>query len=609
MNRDIESLLAEPQWRAAMLDVSTANEEKRTIELSFSSEIELERWPGMVEVLLHDQNAVMLDRLNSGAPLLFNHDLDEVIGVVESAMIGADRKGRAVVRFGNSEDAQEVWQDVKDGILRNVSVGYRIKEIKLDESNESVDRYVVTKWEPYEVSIVTVPADTTVGVGRSLDVETQEPKPIQKIMSEPQIDVVKEREAAEKGALDRVRSILAAGKQYNESELAQEYASAGRSVEEFRAALLERVDARNKAVVEATKPVGLSEKEARGFSFVKLFRALAAEPGEAKRAVEDAKFEMEVCEAATTQMKHRSVSGTVIPTDVLLSRSGEIISQGALGAGYISTGSKTVQTNLLSGSFIEVLRNRAVLMQLASEMSGLVGNVDIPKQLDASTAKWVGEDEAGDRQAINFGLVSLRPKTVTNYAEITRRMLMQNSVGVEALVRADLAAQLALTIDTAGFYGNGQQNAPTGIKHTAGIKGFAFGAANAPTFAELVRMETEIAQANADVNGMVYVSNPAFRGYAKTARRIATSTDSNTIWEPGNSVNGYRTEISQQIAAGDVFFGNFADLMVGMWGGLEVTVDPYTFSTSGRIRIVLMQDLDFAVRRAASFCLCSNPQA
>lgn len=605
MRKNIDSLLAEPQWRAGMFDAASVNEEKRTIELSFSSEIELERWPGCIEVLSHDAGAVILDRLNSGGPLLFNHDLDEVIGVVESATVGADRKGRAVVRFGNSEDAQEVWADVKDGILRNVSVGYRIKEIKLDESNESVDRYIVTKWEPYEVSIVTVPADTTVGVGRSLNVEIEEPNPIQ-IMN---ADIEQARKDALSAEQERVRSILEAGKKYEEAELANEFVTAGRSLDEFRMALLERVDTRNKAVVDATKPVGLSDKEARGFSFLKLFRALSAEPGEAKRAVEDAKFEMEVCEAATAQMKHRSVSGTVIPTDVLLSRSGEIISQGALGAGYISTGSKTVQTNLLSGSFIEVLRNRAVLMQLASEMSGLVGNVDIPKQLDASTAKWVGEDEAGDRQAINFGLVSLRPKTVTNYAEITRRMLMQNSVGVEALVRADLAAQLALTIDTAGFYGNGQQNAPTGIKHTAGIKGFAFGAANAPTFAELVRMETEIAQANADVNGMVYVSNPAFRGYAKTARRIATSTDSNTIWEPGNSVNGYRTEISQQIAAGDVFFGNFADLMVGMWGGLEVTVDPYTFSTSGRIRIVLMQDLDFAVRRAASFCLCSNPQA
>jgi len=608
MNRDLSSFAAEPQWRAGVF--GAVDKEKRTIELSFSSDIELERWPGMVEVLSHDPGAVMLDRLNSGGPLLFNHDLDEVIGVVESATVGADRKGRAVVRFGNSEEAQEVWADVQDGILRNVSVGYRIKEIKLDESREGgPDVYLVTKWEPYEVSIVSVPADTSVGVGRSLEIA--EPQTIPKKM-DTEIDLIKEREIAASAAStaerDRVRSILSAGSQYKESELATEFATAGRSLEEFRVALLEKVDAKNRSIVEASKPIGLSEKESQSFSFLKLFRALAAESGDAKKFGEEAKFELEACQAAASKM-HRSTSGVVVPVDVMLSpltRSGEVVSVKS-GSGYISTGANAVPTNLLSGSFIEVLRNRAVLMQLAQELSGLVGNVDIPKQTDASTATWVGEDTAGTRQAINFGLVSLRPHTVTNYAEITRRMMMQTAIGVEALVRYDLAAQLARTIDLAGFYGDGQSNAPTGIKNTAGIKGFSFGAANAPTFAELVRMETEIALSNADVPSMTYVANAGFRGYAKTARRLATATDSNTIWEPGNTVNGYRTEITNQVATGDVFFGNWSDLLVGMWGGLEVTVDPYTFSTQGRIRIVLMQDLDFAVRRAASFAFCSNP--
>jgi HK97 family phage major capsid protein/HK97 family phage prohead protease len=605
MKRDLQTLLGQTLRRDA--SVMSVDKEKRTIELSFSSEAPVERWPGEFEVLSHDAGACDLRRLNSGGPLLWNHDTDEVIGVVESAQVDADRKGRAVVRFGNSECAQSTWADVQDGILRNVSVGYRIRAIKRQEQNGAEETYLVTDWEPYEVSIVSCPADTSVGVGRSIEtihkINSMSETTItsQAASQEPKVNIDALRSEGANAERERVNTILAAGEQYGEQEFASKFLRDGGTVEAFRTALLEKINTRNKAVVEATKPIGLSERESKSFSFIKLFRALAAEAGEAKRMHEEAKFELEACSAASAKM-HRSVTGTVIPTDVLLSatRANEIISVQS-GTGYISTGANVIPTTLLSGSFIEVLRNKALLLGLSQELSGLVGNIDIPKQIDASTATWVGEDSAGARQAINFGLVSLRPKTVTNYAEITRRMLMQQSVGIEALVRNDLAEQLARVIDTAGFYGTGSSNQPTGIKNVSGIGSVTLSTAAKPTFAELVQMETLVALANADVASMSYVANAAFRGYAKTTRRLSTATDSNTIWEASGTVNGYSTQITNQITTGDIFFGNFKDLLVGMWGGLEVTVDPYTYSTLGRIRIVLMQDLDFAVRRAASF--------
>lgn len=608
---DLESFLAEPQRRSGTFEASTANAEKRTIELSFSSEIELERWPGMLEVLSHEAGAVELDRLNNGAPLLFNHDLDEVLGVVESASIGADRKGRAVVRFGNSERASEVFRDVQDGILRNVSVGYRIKEIKLDESREDVDRYMVRKWEPYEVSIVTVPADTSVGVGRSLKNSTH-PKTM-KLNSDapeggaqaPDIELVRSEAGKQAVASEqaRVAAILDAGNQFGQRELAEKALREGASLEQFRVMLLDEVSKSNKRVVESSK-IGMGDKEARSFSLVKLLRALAAEnPEDRKKFAEQAAFELEACRAASDRY-HGQVrdNGTVLPVEVMLSgtRAGEIISASAITGG-ITTGPNAVPTTLQSGSFIDVLRNKAKLLKHTTELAGLVGNIDIPKKIDASTATWVGEDTAGSRQAVNFGLVSLRPKTVTNYAEITRRMLMQTAIGVEGVVREDLMAQLGLEIDRVGFYGTGTGNQPTGLKNVSGIGSVSFATAAKPTFAELVQMETLVALANADVDGMVLFARPDFRGYAKTTRRLSTATDSNTIWEPGNTVNGYPVEITNQITSGDVFFGNFRDLIIGMWGGLQITVDPYTFSTQGRIRIVQFQDVDFAVRRAASF--------
>ena len=611
--------------------IGTVDVKERTIELSFSSEIELELWPGLIEVLSHETSAVDLTRLNNSAPLLFNHDLDQPIGVVESASIGADRKGRAVVRFGLTDEAKAALTNVQDGILKNVSVGYRILAVEKTATRESgAEVWTVTRWQPYEVSIVTVPADTTVGVGRSLESKPRIPQKSQ-IMTraqlialltkrgitvsdttsdeelvrlvesgETKIDVVGERAAAQTAERDRVRSILSAGEQYKEPELARGFAESGKSVEEFRAELLKKVDSRNRAIADATKPVGLSEMESKSFSFIRLMRAMCAEVGEQGKLREEAKFELEACEAAGQRM-HRPTQGMVIPIDVMMQRAGANTTSIVSGGGYSGTGSNTVATDLLAGSFIDILRNKTVLMQLASQLAGLVGNVDIPKQTDTTAATWVGEDTAATKSALNFGLVSLRPKTITTFGQVTRRMLKQNSVGVEALFRNDLAMTIARGIDAAGFYGTGSANDPTGIKNIGGIHSTTFATAGKPTFAELVAQETAIAQLNADVASMAYVVNPSTRGYAKTTRKITTSTSDATIWEPGGTLNGYRTEVTNQITAGDVFFANFADFIIGLWGGLEVTVDPYSISTQGGIKVVLFQDVDMAVRRAASF--------
>ncbi len=117
-----------------------------------------------------------------------------------------------------------------------------------------------------------------------------------------------------------------------------------------------------------------------------------------------------------------------------------------------------------------------------------------------------------------------------------------------------------------------------------------------------MKMESEIAADNADVNGMAYVMNSGMRGHFKTTEKFS-GTSGNTIWEQGGTVNGYGSEVTNQISAGDLFFGNFADLIIGMWGGLDLTVDPYSLSKSGGTRIVVFQDVDMAVRRVESFCL------
>jgi HK97 family phage major capsid protein len=271
-----------------------------------------------------------------------------------------------------------------------------------------------------------------------------------------------------------------------------------------------------------------------------------------------------------------------------------------LTAGTNNAGGFAVATELMADSFIDMLRNRAVAIRAgATVMNGLSGNVAIPKQSAAATAYWVAESGAPTESQQTLAQVTLSPKTVGAFTDFSRRLILQSSVDVENMVRRDLSSVLALAIDTAALYGTGSNNQPTGLKNISGINTKDFAATN-PTFAEVVGIETEVATDNADIGSLAYLVNPAQRGAFKTTEKA--SSTGQFIWEPGNTVNGYRTEVSNQVTAGDVWFGNWADLMIGFWSGLDLMVDPYAGATSGTVRVIALQDCDIAVRNAVSFC-------
>lgn len=586
-------------------EVGAIDVEKRTVELAFSSEAEVPRWWGL-EVLSHDPGAVVMTRLRDGAPLLLEHDCDDQIGVIESVSIDADRRGRAVVRFGRSAQAEEIFQDVQDGIRRHVSVGYIIHEAKLTEERDNGDDvWTITLWEPYEISIVAVPADISVGIGRSLDEPVQEHEKFTKpedIVMKPEVnteETAAERRQATDAERARVRSIIEMGEKYGASDLANDFVKDGKDVADFQRALLDHVNGRIQRPIDEQMrdaDIGLTDKEARNFSFIKVIRALA-DPTD-RRAQESARFEFEASQSAA-ERSGKDSDKFVIPTDVLT----RALSAESSGVTSGATGGLSIATTLMSQSFIEILRNRATIMQLGTVMGGLVGNIDIPKQVAASQGYWLGEDSDATESTLDLGQISMSPKTVAAFSEITRKLMVQSSMDVEALIRADLAKGLALTIDKAGYYGTGSEQQPLGISNYTGVNSQSFSSAGSPTFAELVNMETKIALNNADVAGMAYVGNAVFRGYAKTTLKFPAVNGSQQIWEPGGTVNGYKTEITNQITSGDVFMGNFADLLIGMWSGLELLVDPYSNSKKGRLRVVVFQDVDFALRRVQSFCV------
>jgi HK97 family phage major capsid protein/HK97 family phage prohead protease len=614
--RLIELRKAGPQYRNA--NVGSVDVESRTVELAFSSETEYERWWG-VEILSHEPESVKLERLNNKAPLLWMHDWDDQRGVVESARIDTDRMGRAVVRLSKSEKGEELLQDMADGIITKVSVGYAIHGMKLTEEREDVDVYTVTDWEPLELSMVSIPADDTVGIGRTFEKTQEEQKPennqdeavtqTERMIVKMPEDQKEALEAATKSGSDAERARMSAiaemGKQYKQTDMAMEFIAEGRSAADFQRALLSTLSKRvDIPLSEQGKgpDIGLTEKEIRQFSIFKAIRAL--DKNATKSMLDAAAFEFE-CSRAASQRYGKETSGVIIPNDVLNH-------ERAFGTGANGTtgnGSAVVATNMLAGSFIDILRKKAWVMRRARSLAGLVGNVDIPKQVSSTQGYWVGEMGAPTASAPGVDQISFTPKTLGAFTDISRRLLMQSTPDAEMLVRDDLLAVMALEIDRVAIYGTGGEYQPKGLKYYSGINAVDFATAGAPSYAELVEMETQIALDNADVNSMSYAFNAAVRGKLKTTLQFPSVNGSNPIWELGGTVNGYSTDTTNQIASGEVFFGNWKDLVIAMWGGLELTVDPYSNSTSGALRIVTLQDVDLNLRRLESFCYGSDTVA
>lgn len=569
-------------------EVTTFDEvQERTYEFPFSSEFPVARYFGN-EILSHDANAADLSRLNDGAPLLFNHNPDKVIGVVERAYIDDKRRrGYARVRFSRNAFAQEILGDVKDGVLRNVSFGYSIDRMEERGSGD----YVATAWSPYEISVVSVPADPGVGIGRSFEADipaalaapSPDPIPLMETAT-PDLAVV-QAEAAQ-AERSRISDITALCDKHGMADLGRQLVESGRSIDEARAAVLDKLNIHQETVTMQAADLGLSEKESRSFSFLRAINFLANPTDRAAR--EAAAFEIEASEAAAAKLGRQS-RGITIPQDVL---------RRDLNVGAATAGGNLVATELDAGSFIDLLRNASALDQAgATVLTGLTGNVAIPRQSGAATAYWVAESGSPTESQQTVDQVSLTPKTVAAFTDYSRRLMLQSSIDVENMVRNDLARVLALKIDLAGLYGTGSNGEPLGLKLTTGIGTENFAAA-IPTFAEVVALESDVATANALLGSPVYLMNAAMRGGLKTK---AKDSGSGLFVMEGNEVNGYRGVLSNQVESGDLWFGNFADLIIGYFSGLDLMVDPYTHSTSGTVRVVAMQDVDIAVRHPESF--------
>lgn len=634
---NVRKAMGEPQKRALVYERGAIDQEARTVELAFASDAPYERWWG-VEILDCTASAVNLERLNNRHPLLLDHNTRDQIGVVEKAWVDSDRKCRALVKFSRSARAEEIFQDVIDGIRELVSVGYSIDDMVLESRTDETATYRVTNWTPFEVSIVSVPADASVGIGRSLAAEaSRTAQPKETPMSDTstaapaaptQSDIRVIETQARTAERERAQAIRAMGHAHSLADEATAAIDAGTSVDAFRATVLQKLEERGKIKPAVAPELGLTEREQQQFSVARLMMALL-EPND-KALQRAAGFEIE-CSVAARKLRpiddgalhagHRH-AGYTIPVDVLkgsIAREAKVaeavrsmLAQRDLTVGTASAGGNLVATDLLAGSFIDLLRNRMVLAQLgATVLDGLTGNVAIPSQTSGASTYWVAENVDVTESQAAFGQVTLTPKTVGMFTDFSRKTLLQATPAIEALVRADLANGIAAEIDRVGLAGSGSGAEPCGVINTAGIGAVAGGTNGAaPTYAHMVSLEEAVGIANADIGSLSYVTNAKMRAQLKLTQVFA-STNGQPVWQ-GNEVNGYRavatnsmpSNLTKGSASGTcsaIAYGNWVDLLVGFWSGLDLILDPYANATKGGRRIVALQDCDTAARRAASF--------
>lgn len=628
---ELRQLQQAPQSRTFEFSREAINEAERTVQLAWASETDtVERYYG-VEILDCRPGSVRMGRLNNGAPLLFNHDRDKHLGVVENATLDTDRVARSQVRFGKGEDASEKFQDVVDRILTKVSVTYRVHAAVLEREVDGVPYYRITDWEPFEISFVTIPADDTVGVGRSLDppAPAQDPEEIPPnparasgLFNTSKVENKMERtiEEVEKEARDLAAKM---GEQKVEQarrdaciELGVKYADyltledVKRAVDEKHSPyqLQDLVIERQKTKHADTsgQHIGLSEKEVGQYSIARAVAAIIS--GDWKHAG----LERAASEAAAKKFGIAASSrGFLMPFDIMAQRD--------FTAGVASEAGNLIATDLRGDLFADVLRNNLALGNLGATMLfGLNSNIDIPRKTVGSSLAFLTETGLASETTVTTGKVSLSPKRISAFVEFSKQAVIQSAMAVEPMLRQDILSEYAVMTENAAINGNGTAPNPRGIRNTSGI-GSVIGGTNGAqlNWGHVVNLESAVANVNAepDVNSG-YLINTKTRGWAKQTLK---ATNLPFIWDNGaQPLNGYRAAVTNNVpsnltkgtsvgVASSVVFSSMWDMLVlGTFGAIELTLDEITQATNGMNRLILNAFIDTGCRRPANFSVMDD---
>ena len=626
-----------------------------TLAMAFASDTPYERWWG-IEVLDCNPESVRLDRLNDGAALLYNHRLDALLGHHVPGSVIADGhtvRGNVVVAWAADEGRTIAL--IAGGHLAKASVGYEIHAVieqSTTKDGKSIERkldgqqfgrvlsrcqrdtpgdlaafrraldgvagpleraadtptvYRVIDWEPLENSLVTIPADASVGIGRMADDEpaTLPAAPAapatltpleHKRMDNPtpeQLAAI-ERAIHDKG-LARIASIEAMAKQFDSfgvADMAAQAIRSGTGAEDFAKLIMDHVAKRG---TTWTPEIGMSSTEARRFSIVRAVSAMLS--GDWSKAGLEREASNAFAEKAKAAGIQRQAENSLfLPMEV---------QKRDMTVGTASAGGNMVATNLRPQDFIEILRNATLLKALgARTLGGLVGNADITKQTGAATGYWLSTEATSITESQQtIGLLQLRPKVLGAYTEISRLLLQQSTPDADTFVMQDLAKVLGVALDAAGINVGGS-GAPVGILGTGSIGAFT---GTSLGLAALLDAQVDVAGANALSPSCAYLTTPTVASLLAQRQRFA-STDT-PLWV-GNilegNVLGFRAASTNQMPAATAIFGDFSQVIFAEWGALELAANPFANFAAGITGIRAFLTADVGVRIAGAFSASSS---
>lgn len=627
-------------FRTAAISIETrALEDGKTeavVRASVSSEEPYERYMcdengetvRAYEVLGHNEGEIDFSRMRDGLVIQDTHWGDQ-IGIIRAPEV-KDGKLGGVIEFGSGERSQEIARDAAKGIRRNMSVGYIVnKYVRDGVAEDGLPIFRVVNWTPYEASFVNVPADASIGVGRVLDTTDGGAEPATRAAVKPSA-VQKKKEEKEMDAKTIAALMAKAERAHMKAADVSAMIEEGKTEAEISDAIAERAlkyadEVQQKAEKEAAEraakkpdmptpgaPTIIAEGKPNGrkYNLMNVIRSLvAAHDG---NVGPDVGFEREISQEIARQ-NHKSAKGIFVPSWALLTGKRALDTSNAGGL---------VATDTLFGEFIQALVADTVLGRVGIRtLEGLVGDVAIPKG-SAAAAYWI-TPEGGNATATTPGVgqVAATPHTVGAYTDITRKLLIQNGISSQNLVADELRGAIARAVEAAVFSGTGANGQPTGLDNftevvdgeTVGIPTVSM-TAGAPTHADMVEFWSKIYSANANGERMSFIGSPAVKALLRTTRDVtvikneagtdnvaAVGTD--YLCDADSRVEGYEFHMSNLCNSKKLYFGDWREIMLAFWSGIDLIVDTASLSLSGGVRVVAFQDCDVIIRHRESFAI------
>ena len=607
-------------------------EAPQIFRLTLATETPVQRYFGL-EVLSCQKGAVDLSRTKRGIPFFQEHGGQWLDNPDPSLRVGLLTNLELVnstlecdAQFSPTVRGQEAEDEMEGGFTPYISVGYvrsKMKQTKTgNPSTGEQDEFLVTRWRPVEGSVVSFPADYNATVQRSADVEQfaveLESTETVPLAEEPNMKKVRnEQGAVIEVADDDPRPAAAPETRSADREAIEIVEMAGaHGVSDHVSDWLKRSLSPNEVSREilklkTTKPhaqptaESLEDMPARDMEKYRYSRSILMAAGVIKQDGIEFEVHREL-EKRNAGLPNKG--GIQIPLSLGISRR-------SLASNAPGKGAEMVFEQ--PGDLIELLRNRAAVLQLGARMlTGLTAPVAFPKQTGAMTAVWVGENPGAIVTAsdVALALATLTPKTLMATTAYSRQLLATASIDVEGMVREELAAVHALAIDFAVIHGLGAAGEPQGIYKALNVAATAVG--GAMTYPKALAMVGQVATANADLGSLGWLLNPTM---AANLRGVLTFPSANTgtaVWQgdsKNGSIAGYTAFASNQMSKTmtgsertggseiGTIFGNWADVLVGAWGSLEVLVNPYSQSKQGLIEVTSFQLADTLVRHGESF--------